>query len=272
MLLQRVLVVVVLLPFGLAAILAGDLWFVAMITLILGLAAAEYVQLFQAGGLQPTGLLIVGGVISIVLVRYWNDFEADQWLLPLLVLLSMISHLIAYERGRDQAATDFAATLGGIFYIGLLGSFFIPLRSLQDGEWWLLLILPAVWLADSGAFFIGRRFGTRALVPRLSPNKTWEGYLGGILVAVLGMPLLVLLYHSLGLNPDFPLDPGNAAILGLVMGVFPTLGDLGESVIKRQVGIKDSGSLLPGHGGVFDRIDSWLWAVVIGYFYIVWFF
>jgi phosphatidate cytidylyltransferase len=154
----------------------------------------------------------------------------------------------------------------------LLGSFFIPLRSLPDGEWWVLLILPAVWLADSGAFFVGRRFGRRALVPRLSPKKTWEGYFGGIMAAILGMPLLVLLYHRLGLSPDFPLGPGNAAVLGLVMGVFPTLGDLGESMVKRQVGIKDSGSLLPGHGGVFDRIDSWLWAVVIGYFFIVWFY
>jgi phosphatidate cytidylyltransferase len=272
MLLQRSIVVVILLPLGIAAIAAGGLVFLAVITLILGLAAWEYVQLHKTGGLQPAGFFVVIGVVALVLARYLGGFAFDPWLLPLLVLLSMGIHLVAYERGRDQAATDFAATLTGIFYFGLLGSFFVLMRELPNGQWWILVTLPAVWLADSGAYFIGSRFGRHKLSPRLSPKKSWEGYFGGILFGVVGTPLLVLLYEQLGLPSEAGITFVRAAVMGIVMGIFPTLGDLGESMVKRQVGVKDSGTLLPGHGGAFDRIDSWLWAIVIGYFVITWFF
>jgi phosphatidate cytidylyltransferase len=107
------------------------------------------------------------------------------------------------------------------------------------------------------------------LSPRLSPKKTWEGYFGGILVAVILTPLLVVLLRLVA-GPDSAITPLRGIWVGLVMGIIPTLGDLGESMIKRQRGVKDSGNLLPGHGGAFDRIDSWLWAVVIGYYMIVW--
>jgi phosphatidate cytidylyltransferase len=152
-----------------------------------------------------------------------------------------------------------------------MGSFFIALRALPEGEWWLLVSLPALWLADSGAYFIGTRFGAHKMTPRLSPKKSWEGYFGGILVAAIGTPLLAMLYRNLWLPAETVVTPANAIILALAMGVFPTLGDLGESMIKRQAGRKDSGTLLPGHGGMFDRIDSWLWAAFISYYVIAWF-
>lgn len=250
--------------------MAGGWWFTMMIALILGLAAFEYVQLFISGGWQPSGILVVMGVTAIVVARFKGGFVHDQWLLPALVFLSMGAHMLAYERGRTQAATDLGVTLGGIFYIGLLGSYFMPLRNLADGEWWILVVLPAVWLADSGAYFIGSKFGRSKMTPRLSPNKSWEGYFGGIAVAVVGTPLLVQWYYQLGLNPEGEITLGRAAILGVLMGIIPTLGDLGESMIKRQMGKKDSGTLLPGHGGMFDRIDSWLWAAPFGYFAILW--
>jgi phosphatidate cytidylyltransferase len=252
--------------------MAGGWWFAAIIALILGLAAFEYVQLFEAGGWKPSGLLVVLGVIALVAARFLGEFAHDKWLLPALVFLSMGAHLLAYERGREHAAIDLGVTLGGIFYIGLLGSYFIPLRNLADGEWWILVVLPAVWLADSGAYFIGMKFGRRKMTPRLSPNKSWEGYLGGVAAAVIGTPLLVQWYYQLGLNPDGAITLGRSAVIGVLMGIIPTLGDLGESMIKRQMGKKDSGTILPGHGGMFDRIDSWLWAAAFGYFAIIWLF
>jgi phosphatidate cytidylyltransferase len=272
MLLKRVLVALILLPIGLVAIMAGGWWFAAIMGLILGLAAYEYVQLFEAGGWKPTGFLVMVGVIALVAARFIGGFDHDKWILPALVFLSMGAHLLSYERGRDQAATDLWVTLGGIFYIGLLGSYFLPLRNLPDGEWWILVVLPAVWLADSGAYFIGRKFGRNKMTPRLSPNKSWEGYAGGIAAAVIGTPLLVQWYYQLGLNPEGSITLGRAAVISVLMGIIPTLGDLGESMIKRQVGKKDSGAILPGHGGMFDRIDSWLWAAPIGYFAIIWLF
>ena len=269
MLAKRVLVVVILLPFGIAAILLGGWIYTAMIALIAALAAWEYAGLFHSGGLQPSRLLVVVGVLLLVLGRAWDAFASAGWMLSLLVLLSLTYHLVQYEKGRDQAATDFGVTLGGILYLGWIGAYLISLRQLPEGGWWVLLVLPAVWIADSGAYFIGSRFGRHKLSPRLSPKKSWEGYLGGIIVGVFGAALLALLWSQWS-GPDTAISPAHGALVGLVMGVFPTLGDLGESMIKRQVGVKDSGKLLPGHGGAFDRIDSWLWAGVLGYYLVIW--
>ena len=268
MLSQRVLVAALLLPVAITAILAGGLWFAALVALILALAVWEFAGLFKEGGAQPsTGIMLVG-VLVLVFVRYQFSFAYDSWLLPLFLLLAMAFHLLAYENGRDEAGSDFTVTLAGLFYIGLLGSFMLLMRQLPDGEWWLLLTLPAVWIADSAAFFIGTRFGRNKMAPRLSPKKSWEGYLSGILFATIGTPLLLQLYRGLGLPADAAFSINNAAILGFVMGILPTLGDLSISMLKRQMGVKDTGKLLPGHGGMLDRIDSWLWAMPIGYFII----
>jgi phosphatidate cytidylyltransferase len=269
MLRKRVLVAIVLLPIGLAAIIAGGWYLTALVGLFLGVAAWEYVTLFRAGGLQPAMVLAIGGTLLLLIGRNINGFEGAPWMISLLVLLSMTYHLVTYERGRDQAGTDFGVTLGGIFYIGWIGAYFISLRNLPDGKWWILVVLPAVWFADSAAYFIGKRFGRHHLSPRLSPKKTWEGYLSGIIVGVLLTAGFAALLQTWA-GPGSAITPLRGALVGLVMSIFPTLGDLGESMIKRQVGVKDSGKMLPGHGGAFDRVDSWLWAVVIGYYMVFW--
>lgn len=267
MLRERFLVAIVLLPIGLVLIYIGDWAFAILITLILGLAAWEFARIFKSGGFQPADILMICGAVLLAIGRAWNGFESADWLVSLLILASMTYHLIAYERGRDQAASDFAITLTGILYLGWIGGYLISLRALPNGMWWVLIVLPSVWLADSGAYFIGRAFGKHKLSPRLSPKKTWEGYLGGVLVGTVGGALLAVIWNMIEPGVMTPLQGG---LIGLTISLITTLGDLGASMIKRQFGVKDSSNLIPGHGGVFDRIDSWLWAGVIGFYLVQW--
>jgi phosphatidate cytidylyltransferase len=269
MLVNRLLVSIIFLPIGLFAISSGGLPYNLLVGLILAVAAWEYGRLFRSGGLQPAGILIILGTVLFVAGRAWDGFASAPWIASLLILLSMTYHLLAYERGRDQAATDFAVTLSGIFYCGWIGAYLISLRELPEGKWWVLLVLPSVWLADSGAYLIGSRFGRHKMSPRLSPKKTWDGYVAGVVTGILGATLLAPVWR-IGAGPDSALTLGRAAVLGFVLAALTPLGDLGESMVKRQVGAKDSSNLIPGHGGVFDRVDSWLWAGVIGYYLVVW--
>lgn len=271
MFVKRVLVIVLLLPIGLAAIYFGGWLFVALATILLLLASFEYVTIFRTGGFKPSLIVVLGGTLLFVLGRAINGFESSPWMISLLVLISMAYHLVDFERGRDQAGSDFALTVSGALYVGWLGAYLISLRDISDGMWWVLLVLASVWLADSGAYLIGKQFGRHNITPRLSPKKTWEGYIGGVVVGTLGAAALAALFVSL-IESGTEINAWRGAILGLSISVLSILGDLGESMIKRQVGVKDSGNLLPGHGGIFDRIDSWLWAGVIGYYLITWVF
>ncbi len=270
MLAKRLLVAILLIPIGMFLIALGGWFFGLFIVLVLGLAAWEYWKLFKTGGFNPSLVLVLGGVILLALnavTRQLSIIDATELLLPVLILAAMTYHLIDYEKGRDKAAADFGITLGGILYLGLIGSYLISLRFMPDGKWWMLLVLPSVMIADSGAFIIGSRYGKHLFSPRLSPHKTWEGYFAGVVFVVIGGALLALIWGLA--TPAITVERG--ALIGFIMGAVTPLGDLGESMIKRQAGAKDSSNILPGHGGVLDRIDSWLWAGVIGY-YIIRFF
>jgi phosphatidate cytidylyltransferase len=266
MLAKRLLVVIVLLPIGIIAIYYGGWVYAAMISLFCSLSAWEYSQLMRHSGLQPAQGLVIGGTLALLLQRQLDGFQNSPLVLSALILIGMTVHLVAFERGRNQAATDFTVTLAGIFYLGWIGSYLISLRSLPDGRWWTLLALSAVWVADGMAYAAGKRWGRHLLSPRLSPKKTWEGYWGSLVGGLAMGAFLGWLFSLLGAGTT----AWSGVWLGLVMGGLPTLGDLGESMLKRQAGVKDSGNLLPGHGGMFDRIDSWLWAGVISYYLITW--
>jgi phosphatidate cytidylyltransferase len=264
MLTERLLVVLFLLPVGILLIAFGGIPFDLIIAIILALSGWEYVQMFRKGGWQPSSILVVGGVAALAIGRSLLQFSHSETILSIIILLTMAYHLFQYEKGRDQASIDFCITLGGVLYLGWLGSYMISLRALPNGMWWILLVLPSVWLADAGAYFIGSRFGKNKMAPRLSPKKTWEGYCAGAISGVLGGMLCAAMW---GLRmPAMTVDKG--AVIGLVMGVLTPLGDLGESMFKRMAGVKDSSNILPGHGGIFDRIDSWIWAAVLGFFLI----
>lgn len=266
---QRVLFTVVALPLGIVFIFWGGWPYAIFVAAILARGAWEYADLFRNGGGKPSNLILLGGVIAIFATRFAAGFSQDHWLLILLMGLTAAFYLMEYERGREAAGSDFAATLSGIFYVGLLGSYLLLLRQIPDyGDWWVLLTLFAVILADTTAYLFGTRFGKTRLAPRLSPKKSWEGFVAGLVASLVGTPLFLLLFRTFGLPDDPQFSLLNAALLGLVIGIFPTLGDLAISMIKREMKMKDSSHLLPGHGGVLDRIDSWLWAFPIGYYLV----
>jgi len=260
-------VVVILLPTAFAIIAAGGWIFAVAVALVLGLAALEYVSLFRAQGLRPAAAFVAAGVAGLVLGRQADGFGSAAVLLAAVGLGSMTWHLVDYERGASRSGTDFAVSLAGVAYVGWIGAYLVSLRSLPDGLWWLLTALPAVWVGDSAAYFVGRAVGRHRLAPRLSPKKSWEGYLAGIAGAA-GAGAGFAALWAVAAGPTASLTASRGLILGLILGIVTPLGDLGISMIKREVQIKDSGNLLPGHGGALDRLDSWLWAGVLGYYVV----
>ncbi len=251
-----------------AVLLGGVFYYLLMGTFLIG-AAWEYVHLFRAVKFEPQMHITVGGVALVTLSRMF----LPEFAMPVLaasILVALTYHLIAYERGREQAALDFAITIAGLVYIGWIGSYLFDLRNLPQGGWWFVLVMFCVWLSDSGAYSIGRAYGKHKMAPRLSPKKSWEGYAASVFTGLVTGGFYVYVFTTFGnLKSDITIWQG--AILGLLLGALPTLGDLGESMIKRQSGLKDSSDVIPGHGGFFDRIDSWLWGAVIGYYFLIWF-
>lgn len=268
MLLTRVKTAFILLVLGLSAIYLSGWAYFLFITIILLLAAHEYSQIYHIGGFQPNRLIILATVFSLSLFRFLFEFQYNDIILALSFLISMTVHTFQFEAGREKAPINFALTIGAIIYFGWIGSYFISIMFLPDGQLWLLLSIAIIAFADSGAYFIGSRFGKHKLAPRVSPKKSWEGYFGGVLFGIVGGILTGLVFNQF--TPFINLIHG--LILGIVLSVITPLGDLGESMIKRQFNIKDSSNLFPGHGGAMDRIDTWVWAVCISYYLIIWFF
>jgi phosphatidate cytidylyltransferase len=264
---KRTLAALVLAAIGLPAVFLGGIFFFLLITLFLVVAAWEYTRIFRLTGSNASIPLVIGGVLVLVTTQtYFPDLAPAA--LTLAVLALMTWHLIDFEKGRNQAGTDFAVSVSGLVYLGWIGPYLLSLRNLENGIWWFFLVLATVWLADSFAYFIGVRFGKHPLCPRLSPKKTWEGYWGGVVIGTIGTLGLSILFASLG-GPA--ISWWKAVVLGGALSILTTLGDLGESMLKRFAGVKDSGNVLPGHGGIFDRIDSWLWGAAIGFYLIIWF-
>ena len=269
--LKRTLTALALAAVGLPAIIYGGIFYYLLMGTFLVGGAWEYVRMYRAVQYEPHEIVTVGGVLVIATARFFFAEYATP-LFVLLILLAMAVHLIAFERGRGQAAVDFGITVAGIVYLGWVGSYLLDLRSLPQGGWWLMIVLPIVWAGDTGAYSIGAVYGKHKMSPRLSPKKSWEGYFAGLFTAILIGAFFSYAFSSIGLKPLHGLiDPIQGAILGLVIGALAPLGDLGESMFKRQSGLKDSSNVLPGHGGFLDRIDSWLWGAALGYFIIQFF-
>jgi phosphatidate cytidylyltransferase len=269
--LRRTLTALALGAIALPAIIYGGWLYFLLAAVLLGGAAWEYVRLYRAVQVEPNEIVTIGGVLGIATARFFFE-EAAIPLFVLFILLTMTVHLISFERGRDQAGLDFASTMTGIVYVGWLGSYLLDLRELPQGNWWLMLVLPMVWGADTGAYSIGAAYGKHKMTPRLSPKKSWEGYFAGLFTSVLVGAFFTYAFSSLGYQPLGGLiTPVQGAFLGLLIGTLAPLGDLGESMLKRQGGLKDSSNVFPGHGGFLDRLDTWIWGAALGYFFIYFF-
>lgn len=266
MLVKRILVVVILAPVLIAFAIVGGWAYNLLIAAALGIAAWEFWRIFHRGGFAPSKYILIAGTFLLAVSQAGFGQHGGCFTLGLVVLAAMAWHVVAYDRGQPQSAVDFALTTGGVVYLGWLGSYLILLRQIPAGMWWLLLSLASIWLADSGAFSIGRRWGRHKMTRRVSPKKSWEGYLGGVLIGTLGTAALAALCHLY--VPEITVLRGLG--LGLAISCLAPIGDLGESMIKRQFGVKDSSNILPGHGGMMDRIDSWLWSGFIAYYFILW--
>jgi len=266
MLAPRLIISIIFIPLGIALIMANGWALTIAAACAFGYAAYEYAQIFRQGEYHPSVPVLVTGTAALTIFRHVFQFNHSDLLLGLVILSSMTAQVIGYEKGRNTSALDFNITLGGVLYIGWLGSYLISIRDLPNGEWWLLLVLPSCWIIDGAAYFVGSRWGRHKISPRVSPKKSWEGYIGGIVIGAPGTMLLAFLW---GLRAP-EITPVIGLILGLILAVASPLGDLGESMLKRAFGVKDSSNAIPGHGGFLDRIDSWLWAGIISYYLIVW--
>lgn len=266
---RRLFTVLILTLIGVPAILIGGIFYFLLIATFLLGAAREYVYLFRVLRLEPNMQITIGGVAFVIFARMFFPEYAIPALITF-IFIAMAYHLSVYEKGRDQSAVDFAITVTGIVYIGWLGAYLLDLRNLPQGGWWFMLVMICIWASDSGAYSIGRAYGRHKLAPRLSPNKSWEGYIASVFTGASMGAFYLYVFTTFGYL-ETRMTYIQAALMGLLLGALPTLGDLGESMFKRQSGIKDSSDIMPGHGGFFDRIDSWIWGAPIGFYFLVWF-
>lgn len=230
----------------------GQWWFAAYVAVIIAIATYELWRLLGQAGHRPSlALAWSTAAAAFVGVRLPNLFV----LIPAITLVLFASLAWQLRRARVKVFSDWAVSFAGGFYLGWAGGHLAELILLPpNGRWWLALALATVWSADSVAYIFGRLFGHHKLAPAISPGKTWEGYIAGVVASTLAGGVV----GSLA-----PFGVGLGAVAGILVGLLSPCGDLIESMLKRQAQVKDSGHLIPGHGGVFDRIDSLLWASVI---------
>jgi phosphatidate cytidylyltransferase len=251
----RALTAVILLPIVIGCICLGEWFFFALVALLLTVAEIEFCHLMARDGFRLALAFGIGMVSLFLIDAYMPALELLRPGMALAVLGSLAWQLF-HRQGSPIA--NWALTVTGGLYLGLCGACLIELRGISDGLWWTLTTVLSIMFADTGAYFIGRAWGRHKLAPQLSPGKTWEGYLGGVIIGSLMTSLLASVWH---------IGTVHGLILGLLIAIFAPLGDLAISMIKRHVGAKDSSNLIPGHGGALDRVDSILWAAVIGYYY-----
>jgi len=254
MLRERILSAAILLPLVIGALLLGGWAYTALVSLALALAAWEYRSLLARLGYRISLILLELGVLAW---PFLFALEREAWAMPGLFILIILTALWQMQHYGAQASASWALTLAGGIYLGLGGAYLIRLRAMPEGLWWSLTALPVVWIADSAAYFIGRRWGLHKMAPAISPKKSWEGYGAGLVGGLLSGAALALAWHLLSGAPQ--LTAWRGALLGLMLAAVTPAGDFFESMFKREAGVKDSSALIPGHGGVFDRIDSLLW-------------
>ena len=280
---ERTLSALVIVPVVVVAFAAGGIG-IGVLAVLLAIVAAREMERLLGGTGRPVirhgivagaAVLVVAAAIPAILGSHLLgrpaaalDLAARVEAIDGVALLGVVAvglAVAAFAR-RDPAAgfAAWSATLFGVLYVGLLGSLAILTTQWTDPAHfervfsperrWILVLLAGVWSFDTGAYLVGRAIGRRPFLPWISPKKTVEGVLGGLLVATAAVAIVLLALS------DNPLE---ALVLGPLLGVAAQAGDLAESLLKRAAGVKDSGTLLPGHGGILDRIDSVLFAAPV---------
>lgn len=246
------------------AIMYGSWAILGMVLVIIILATNEYVKILKHKGFFPSIKVMILSELVLAWVAYNQRFDLAALVLT---LCSAASFMWVLFCGRQPYIANVATTLLGIIYCGWFPLHIIFLRNLNcerydSGLGFVVLMFTAILLTDIGAYYIGRHFGKHKLSPVISPNKTIEGSLGGIVFAVSGA--LIIGYF-------IDLEWYMSIIAGLLCTVFAQIGDLSESLIKRDAGVKDSGDTLPGHGGFLDRTDSFVFTIPIMYYFCYYF-
>jgi phosphatidate cytidylyltransferase len=287
----RVVAGIIGIPIVIGAVIMGGWFFFLFVALISTGALMEFYWLLEKRGAQPnkrlgvtTGLLLTFAFMHGIAERLFVG-TADpvmlmlaRGLLPIaiLILFGITAMITEMVRRDGNPVVNNAATFSGVTYISLflatlvgIRQFFsvdIATRSLPDdankyGAYIVIAILVSIWTCDSAAYYAGRAFGKHKLFERVSPKKTWEGAIAGAIAAVGAM--IGMKYWFLGY-----LTVGDAIVIGAIAGIFGQIGDLAESHLKRNAGIKDSSQIIPGHGGLFDRFDSLLFVAPLVYLYL----
>jgi phosphatidate cytidylyltransferase len=267
----------ILLPFTITVIWWSPWSVIATVIALIVLSLIELYGAFRHGGFQPLsilGIVIALALCAAIIAERLFGVHLIGAVAALGVMGSLIVALPAHD--RKGLLVDWALTIGGALYMGALAAHIAlirlidtplnpsPLRDLglAPGAGWLIFVGAVTWLQDALAYFAGKSYGRHPMTPTLSPKKTWEGAAGGLAGAIIGAILATLIC-------GLPIPLWVAALLGIVGGIIGPLGDLAESLIKRQVGVKDAGHLIPGHGGMLDRIDSFLFTCPALYYLIL---
>jgi phosphatidate cytidylyltransferase len=243
---------------------AGGFLFAALIAAITAVAAFELARMASGWGDRASIVFAVIASTALLMSNIFYDPDSDLGLIVGLgttayALISAVYLLMIVPRGMIR--NKIISTVAVIGYVGATMTHGPMLRGLEDGLWWIVFLSIVTFSTDTGAYIVGRLIGRRKLAPSISPSKTWEGAIGGlafsIITSVIALELL-------------PLDVSTvqSITLGAVLGATGQLGDLAESKLKRQAGTKDSSSLVPGHGGVLDRLDSIVWNLVVVYHFV----
>jgi phosphatidate cytidylyltransferase len=281
----RLVTAAVLVPLVLWMIAQGGFWVVGTVVVFVLLGIRELYQLLEAKGAQPLwGFGLTAGALLPVVGYFGNEYHAT-----ILMTASLLAFMVV-QVGKaqiTQALASISGTFFGVFYVGWLLTHVVTLRNFdrvvgakwgpdaaalydpQAGAFFLVFGLTAVVLCDTGAYFAGRAWGRRKLAPKVSPGKTVEGALGGVVLGTLGALICKGVFDLLWPELSRSLSWGFAVPLGILLSVAGMIGDLVESLLKRDAAQKDAGTLLPGMGGVLDRIDSALLAIPVMYYVLL---
>lgn len=264
---KRVLTAAVLIPLVLFLVFLPPAWqwlFTLATALVAALAGWEYLTLARQKGFSPPRIAVVVAIVALFAANFeWTDSDLFPGILGALVLALLI--YCTFASPIERVIADATNSVFCFIYVGFTLMAIPELRAQHNGPSLVVFLLCVVWAGDTAAFYIGRPFGRRKLAPTLSPNKTWEGTIASVIGSLLAAGALLGIAEYLARWNSVALSYADEVwwywlILAVIVNIAAQVGDLAESALKRSAGVKDSGALLPGHGGILDRIDALLLA------------